>query len=309
MRVLVTGAHGFAGKHVVQHLLDHTDWKIVAVDITDMWFDNLRVDTYIYDLRTQPTPNAFGNIDVVIHLAASSDVPSFLGEPDKHVLNNVMGTVNMLQWSLFQNLQMFIQVSTNEVYGPSIGASREWDPLIPATPYSASKAAQEMMAIAWHQAFDVPSVIVNTSHLYGEGQSPTKFIPTVVRNTLRNESVPIYGLPITDEWSASVRNWTYVGDFAHALLHIIKRGVDGNVARWNAAGLRRNCYYVAEHVAELLELPLSVEWQDCREARSGYEHTYILDTTAIEKHGFIPYYGFDAGLKRTVDWYRGKFQK
>lgn len=307
MRVLVTGANGFAGRHVVSHLLRFTDWKIAAVDIQSFFLDDLRVDSYTHDFREQPEPNDFGNVDAVIHLAASSDVPSFLAEPAKHVLNNVLGTVNLLQWARFQDLKMFIQVSTNEVYGPGASPSFEWDELHPSTPYSASKAAQEMMALAWRASFDTPTVIINTSHLFGEGQPATKFIPTVVRNVLLNESVPIYGRRagyVLGDWESSVRNWTYVGDFAHALHFILTS--DYEITRLNVAGPAHDCLAVAEKVADHLCLPLSVEWQNSREARPGYEHEYVLNTDLIERHGYAPAYGFDEGIKRTVDWFRSK---
>ena len=313
MRVLVTGANGFAGRHVIDHLLQTTDWRIAAVDVTLPERDgDPRIDRYVFDLRN-PVPESrnFGNTDVVINLAASSDVTSFFEDPYRHVLNNVAITLNLLQWSLTQDLQMFIQVSTNEVYGPTDAVlSREWDPLIPATPYSASKAAQEMLAIAWHQSLATPTVVINTSHLFGERQPMTKFIPTAVKKILRNESVPIYGRRLgPDPWEASIRNWTYVGNFAHALAYVIERGTNGYVDRWNVAGPVMNCEEVADGVADLVGLPLSIEWQDSGEARPGYEHHYALDPAAFERYGFVPYYGFDEGLKRTVDWYVERLQK
>lgn len=310
MRVLITGAGGFAGRHVVAHLLQLTNWKLTVVDRLPMNFNNDRVTEFVCDMREHLSPTQFGgDVSAVINLASSSDVRSFLNEPEKHVLNNVLTTMNLLQWARWQDLTVFIQVSTNEVYGPSdVVASKEWDPLVPPTPYSASKAAQEMLAFAWERSFDVPTVIVNTMHLFGEVQPAERFIPTVIRSLLTGSKIPIFGQDLrgNGQWEASTRNWMYVRDFAHALFRIINKAPYGHVERWNVAGPVMTCYEVADQIARRMNTKFEVDWQTITEARPGYEQMYTLNTQAFKKFGFVPFYGCGVGFTRTIDWFKEK---
>jgi dTDP-glucose 4,6-dehydratase len=318
MRVLVTGAGGFAGKHVISHLIEHTDWKIVALDrgSEGLYLEGERIRAVTYDLcgPMNPHSSALNDVDAVVNLAASSDMESFLRDPTTHTMNNVLSTLHLLEWARYRKLHAFIQVSTNEVYGPApTYDSREWDPLLPSTPYSASKAAQEVLGIGWWKTYDIPLVIVNTMHLFGEGQPRERFVPTAIAAILNGERVPIYGRRQGTTWRASRRNWTYVGDFALAIHMLLTKTVTPSTGmrpdRWNVAGTEWGCYHIAEWIAQLLKMPLEVDWLSDRVSRPGYEHRYALDIGAFRNFGYQPRFGVEVGLKRTIDWMKRELGK
>lgn len=311
MKILVTGAGGFVGQHLVRHILELTDWSVVVLGRSGGALLKLgeseRITPVQYDLRDKLRRDAFSDVDAVVNLAASSDVQSFLDEPVRHAQNNVTGTLNLLEWARRRRLTAFIQVSTNEVYGPATGSyqSREWDPLLPSTPYSASKAAQEVMAIGWRQTYGVPVVIVNTMHLFGEGQPRRRFVPTAIAKLLAGERVPIYR---DSDGHQSARNWLYVGDLAHALVKLLHTDVntrtDDLPDRWNVAGPELTCSLLASRIANFLGVPLTFEWIT-GERRPGYETRYALDTAKLQRElNFSTHYGIDHGLRRTVNWMR-----
>jgi dTDP-glucose 4,6-dehydratase len=307
-RILVTGAFGFVGRHVVSYVLDETDWEVVAVDTkTHGFLPEDRVQVVNANLEHQWTfelNERVGRVDAVFHLAAASDVKHSLDYPVQHVHRNVDLTLWLLEWARRRSDQLthVVQVSTNEVYGPSTrGRSREWDPVVPVTPYSASKAAQEALATAWWRSFGVPLVLVNTQHLFGEGQPRQRFIPTVVDQLLEGQPVRLVGqlhLP-------PVRRWLHARDLASALVWTVERGRPASRAaelpdRWHVAGETLNCLVLAERIAELLEKPLEVEWVEF--GRAGYEQRYVLDTQKVHAAGWRPPLGFPAGLERAVGW-------
>jgi len=317
-RVLVTGGRGFAGRHTIEHLLATTDWHITTLErprhqpsISD------RLVQLPHDLR-KPIPDWLsedwiGHVDAVIHLAASADVHQCLKAPSEHVLNNVGGVLTMLEWARSRRLSHFVLVSTNEVYGPTLvgpDGKKEWSPIIPATPYSGSKAAQEALAISWWRTFDVPVVITNTMQLFGIGQPNERFIPTVVRHLTRGEPVPVYALWTGSEWRSASRCWTYVNNHADALRWILSRGPQASPsrpARWNIAGPELSCERLVRRIAELLGVEPEFEFVESDTARPGHELRYSLDTTKIHDAGWSEPFDFDYALAETVtELARGK---
>lgn len=317
MRALITGACGFVGGHLVEHLLEFTDWELVLVDhsLDRHEYDRNRVTAIRHDLRgriTTAVDDLIGDIQVVFHLASESDVAAFIANPGPLVRANVDITLNLLEWARTRTtITHFIQVSTNEVYGPAAagGPQREWSPMVPPTPYSASKVAQEALAISWWRTYGVPVVLVNTMHLFGERQPEKKFIPTAIMRLLGGERVPILAGKVADNWVSSSRCWLYVKDLADALHWLTTQGTAirppcSRPGRWHVAGPEVTCYRVAHQVAELLDVPTRVEFQD-QGLRPGYELRYALNTEKITEAGWKPRYGFEAGLARTVNWWVG----
>lgn len=312
MKVLVTGAAGFVGYHVVKYLLETTDCAVVTLDRHLPIHEDLQANHILHDLCSPISSrilDKIGDVDAVINLASSSDVTQFLVDPVRHATNNVISTLNLLEWARHRGLRAFIQLSTNEVYGPTathdIG---EWAPLVPQTPYSASKAAQEMMAIGWWKTYDVPVVIVNAMHIFGEYQPAPRFIPQTVRRLLSNAPVTIYGQQIRSTWRPPARQWMYAPDLAHGLYRILTHDVARSTAntdvpdRWNVVGTEMTCLDVAEQIAERLGVDIKIDWQSWRSGRPGYDMRYALDGSAFMKFGYAPLYGTTVGIQRTVDW-------
>lgn len=314
MRVLVTGGRGFAGSHLVRYLLDATAWEIVVADDELAWWreraDQIPRVTQLSVNLTKPLDAWFddlaGDVDAVFHLAAMSDVQHSIDHPVEHVHTNVDLTLRLLEWARTREITHFIQVSTNEVYGPTPeGGSIEWDPVVPTTPYSASKAAQEALATAWWKTYEVPTVLVNTQHLFGEGQPRRRFIPTVVDRLLREEPVPLFGELNQGIWAAASRRWLHVQNLAAALTWFVVRGRPAAATslrpdRWHVAGFELDCLGLAQQIADLLGKRLEVEWAAA--PRTGYEQRYVLDTTKLETAGWKPPLGLTASLERTVEW-------
>lgn len=319
MRVLVTGATGFVGYHVVRYLLEVTDCEVVTLDRHISIHEDLWANHVTHDLRKPLGSNVsklIGDVDAVVNLASSSDVSKFLRYPVVHTINNVDSTLHLLDWAKGRKLKAFIQVSTNEVYGPANAHdTAEWAPLIPQTPYSGSKAAQEMIAIGYWKTYNVPVVIVNTIHVFGEYQPQRRFIPTAALQLLADEPVVIYGQKRYSVWQSASRQWTYAPDLAHSIYWLLTRNVsrsaDGHNMpdRWNVAGTELTCLSVAQRIAERLGKTLSVNWQSWRTARPGYDMRYALSDARLRKLDYTPLCGTLVGLDRTVDWLQNREKK
>lgn len=308
MKVLVTGAGGFVGRHVVADLLNETTWRIIALDRhgSRLPRESARLRTIGDDLDLPGAPQEtpwLDDVDAVVNLASSSDVTAFLTNPVKHTTNNVLSMLNLLEWARGRDLKAFVQVSTNEVYGPRDGGySYEGDELRPSTPYSASKAAQEMLAIGWRQTYSVPVIIVNTAHVFGEGQPLQRFVPTTIDKILSGEPVPLYSYPR----GAPVRNWTYAGDLAHAIRSILINGAhECEHYRYHVAGPEYSCLEIVRIIGTKLHHDFTIEWLTAEKRRPGYDWRYALSTERFHdkfSHLRVPTYGTDLGLRRTIDW-------
>ena len=310
MRVLVTGAQGFIGRHVVEHILEVTDWDVVMLDVKHtVDYATSRVMRVHCDLRRPLQLPDMGEINAVVNLASLADVGAFLDAPSEYLRDNVDMQLTLLEWARHQRLTHFVQLSTNEVYGPSWAgeAHTEWSPTRPPTPYSASKAAQEAACFAWWYSYGVPVVILNAMHVFGEGQPPARFIPTAIRRLRAGEPVTVYGREIArNRWIPSRRNWLYVRDLADAIVWNLCRDVQHRrdvefPVRFNVAGPAVNCVSLVERLARLLGVDeWSVDYVDVREARPGHELVYELDGKSVRIAGWQPPFGFNGGLERTV---------
>lgn len=325
--VLVTGGCGFAGHHLVEHLLTNTDWEIIVLDsltyagrtdrLTDInGYDPKRCSILWHDLRS-PIPAHFPQVNYVLHLAAESHVDRSIDNPVPFIHNNVMATTNLVEWARHQDrLEHFVQISTDEVYGPAPEdyAHREWiDPMLPSNPYAASKVAQEAVAISYWRTYGLPLTITNTMNLYGERQDTEKFVPKTMKALLTNTSVVLHGRPIRNGFVYSSRHWLHARNHADALLWVLnatKPYEYGSSAitpqlpnRWHVAGEERNVLEMTLEIAKVLGV-YDVDYQnvDYHSSRPGHDHRYALDNSKILSAGWKPPYSLEEALHKTVTW-------
>ncbi len=326
--ILVTGGCGFAGHHLIEHLLQNTDWEITVVDsltyagrverLTDIkGYDPKRCSIVWHDLRS-PIPDTFPDVNYILHLAAESHVERSITDPVPFVHNNVMGTTNMVEWARhLDNLEHIVQISTDEVYGPAPEgyAHREWiDPMIPSNPYSASKVGQEAVAISYWRTFGLPLTVTNTMNLFGERQDLEKFLPKTIKSVAEGKPVNLHGKWVGDDFSYSSRHWLHARNHADALLWILRETNpfiygDVNVAdptprpnRWNVSGEEKDVYEMTSLIANILGTDFSVVNEDYHSTRPGHDHRYALDNSKITSAGWKPPFQLSDALERTVRW-------
>jgi dTDP-glucose 4,6-dehydratase len=236
-------------------------------------------------------------IDIIVHFAAESHVDRSILEPDIFVKTNILGTQVLLDAAKKNNIQKFVHVSTDEVYGTlgDTGLFTESTPLSPNSPYSASKAGSDLLVRAYYETFDLPVNITRCSNNYGPYQYPEKLIPLMILNALNDKELPVYGDGL------NTRDWLYVEDHCSAIDLVIHNGVKGEVYNIGGNNERKNIDII-KIILELLGKPESLikYVQD----RMGHDRRYAIDATKITRElGWQPKYNFDTAIKKTVDWY------
>jgi dTDP-glucose 4,6-dehydratase len=310
MNVLVTGGCGFIGSNLVRLLLEERpDWRVVNLDkLTyagnpENLADVERSPRYRFVRGDICNGELIGDvfkterIEAVLHLAAESHVDRSILSPSVFIETNVRGTQVLLEAAREFGVKRFVHVSTDEVYG-SLGATgffTEETPLAPSSPYSASKASSDLLALAYAHTFRMPVVVTRCSNNYGPYQFPEKLIPLMIANAIRDLPLPVYGDGM------NVRDWIHVEDHCRALVAALERGEAGQVYNFGASSERPNIRIV-EKVLDLLGKPRSLI-QYVKD-RPGHDRRYAIDATkARTRLGWAPRHSFEASLEKTVAWY------
>lgn len=323
-RVLLTGASGFFGHHMLRHILANTDWEVVCIC---SWkhkglpervkqaidgYEASRVKVITHDLEaplTERTKASLGHIDYILNIASNSHVNRSIDDPVPFIEGNVSLVVNMLELARELKSELFLQFSTDEVYGPAPEGIDfpEWSTIIPSNPYSASKAAQEAIAISYWRTYDVPVVITNTMNLTGQAQDSEKYPAMLVRKIYNGETVTIHG----KEGDIGSRHYIHARNAADAVLFIVnKLGVkhyeEDKVMlpdRYNIVGeTELNNLELAEMTARLMGKELKYEFMDFHKGRPGHDRRYALSGEKLKALGWQPPEGFEESLKSTIDW-------
>lgn len=325
-RILLTGAGGFVGSHTLAHILTNTDWHVVCLDSfrhkgkTDrltVMLDNhpdwrTRMTVITHDLAapiSHQMTHRIGDVSAIINMAAESHVDRSITDPVPFFMNNAALAINMLEYARMVRPKIFVQISTDEVYGPCpTGMYAEWASILPSNPYAASKAAQEAAAIAWWRTYGVPVVITNTMNNFGEMQDPEKLIPMVIKNVRSGNIVPIY----SNNAFVGSRSYLHARNHADAILYLIENTtpaayVDGNMVskpdRYNIVGDEEvTNLAMAQRVADIVGQPLRYELVDFHAARPGHDRRYAIDGSKLRSLGWRAPVDFEASLESTVRW-------
>lgn len=322
-KLLLTGAAGFIGSHFLEHILLNTDWEVTCVS---SWShkgtperieramrnhsDRIRVITHdLSALFTDTTKQRIGQHDYIVNFAADSHVERSITDPVPFIENNVGVALTMLEFAREYPPEVFLQISTDEVYGaaPKGVNHKEWSPILPSNPYSASKACQEAIAISYWRTYGVPVVITNTMNNFGETQDGEKYIAMLIRKIDMGETVTIHG----SEGNIGSRFYLHARNHADAVLHILKQKPtlyhDSTELvvpdRYNVVGdLELNNLEIAQMVAEIIGKPLKYELVDFHQTRPGHDRRYALDGGKLREAGWVAPMPLRESLEKYVAW-------
>ena len=320
--ILVTGSAGFIGAYVVRQLVDQTCWTVIGIDsfrhrgdsfrVSELGIDPDRYAIITADLSTPVSRRlkaSLGRVDAIVNLASLSNVDESLEDPTRYITNNVAVAANVFAFAREEPHACVIQVSTDEVYGPAPpgAAFTEWSPIVPSNPYSASKACQEAVAIAYWRSYGTPTTIVNLMNVIGERQDVGKFVPLVVRQVLRGEEVQVHA----SAGRPGSRAYLHASDAADAILFLLSdtspRTYDGAASavpdRYNVAGVKEiDNLALTRAIGEILGRHVRYRVVDGATERPGHDMRYALDGAKLQRLGWRPRVDFDEALSATVRW-------
>jgi len=316
MRILVTGACGFIGHHVVAEFIENGH-EVIALDRLDQTSTMMRladmenVKFVWHDLRSpinSLVANMIGHVDAIFHLAASTHVDRSIANGMSFVFDNVVGTGELLEYArTLPNLKLLLNFSTDEVFGPAPDgvAYKEFDRHDARNPYSATKAGAEELVHAYGNTYGIPVMTSHCMNAFGEGQHPEKFIPFVLRCLLEGKSVPIHVAP--NDGPPGSRFYIYVKDIGRMMRGILDKVVDGTLTlpnKMNIPGVAElDNLEMAQLIAKHAGIPLKYDLVDFHSTRPGHDLRYALDDARIKEIGLAQYTEMDEAMRLTVQWY------
>ncbi len=327
-RCLITGAGGAVGIHMLAHIMHHTDWQVVCTDSFRHkgYYDRLslvlkdhpdwadRIEIMVHDLQAPFTSRELqelGTITYILNLASISDVQASIDDPVYTVRNNTELMLTMLEAARVLQPKAFLHFSTDEVYGPVAKDStghEEWAAIVPSNPYSASKAAQEALAIAWWRSFGVPVIITNTMNNFGETQDPSKF-PAMIQNKLsKGEVVKVH---VSSDGQIGTRYYIHSRNAADAVLYILREttptmhqsGQIDRPDRYNIVGDKQvDNLELMRTISTLMGIEPQYQLENFHGTNPGHDLHYGLNGTKLKELGWQAPLSFEESLKNTIEW-------
>jgi dTDP-glucose 4,6-dehydratase len=310
MKILVTGGSGFIGSNFIRYMLnEHPDYDIVNLDALTYAGNPANLEdvasspryTFIKgDIRDRDiVMKAAQDATAIINFAAESHVDRSIKNPGDFLLTDIYGTYMLLEAVKELGISKYIQISTDEVYGDvETGYSVETDQLRPSSPYAASKAGGDLQVLAAHRTYDLPVMITRCTNNYGPYHYPEKIIPLFITNCFEGKPLPVY-----DEGS-QIRDWLYVEDHCRAIDLVFHQGKIGEIYNIGASQqpeitnleLTKTILALTDSPADRIEYKKGI--------RPGHDQRYAVDSSKIRALGWKPRTPFDAGIARTVEWFR-----
>lgn len=323
-KVIITGISGFVGSHLLEHLLINTNWEIIGIAswrhkgtpeniITKSYLEHKdRVTILTHDISvpfTESLVNSLQGVDYIFNLASESHVARSIDTPVDFVENNVSLMVNMLELAREIKPALFLQFSTDEVYGgaPKGTIYKEWDTFKPSNPYAASKAAQEMLAVAYWKTYGIPIVITNCMNIFGERQDKEKFVSLVIDTIKNNRILTVHG----SEDTIGSRFYLHARNISDALLWIaqnISPAVykDSEVElpdKFHISGeVEVDNLTLAKKIADIVGKDLNYVMVDFHTVSPGHDRRYALDGSKLKDRGWVQPVNFEESLKKTIQW-------
>lgn len=322
MRVLITGTAGFVGHYVVDKIIKETDWEIVGLERLS-YSGNLNrlshIDTkgrYMSIHHNLQSPigdmlqKQIGQVDYIIHIGANSHVDRSIEDPLSFVMDNVVGTCNILNFArTLPDLKCFLYFSTDEVFGPAPDGVKydEYDRYNSTNPYSATKAGGEELAVAFRNTYGVPVVVTHTMNVFGDRQHPEKYIPKCIRFVNNGETIQIH----SDETLTvpGSRHYIHGEDVADGVLFILKNLVPSKVSKsdacpkYNLVGPEEvNNLELAQMIADVMNKPLKYELVNFHSSRPGHDLRYAISGDRLAKAGWVPKASLRQRISEVVEW-------
>ncbi|MEM4244528.1 MAG: dTDP-glucose 4,6-dehydratase [Candidatus Bathyarchaeia archaeon] len=308
MKLLVTGGMGFIGSNFIRHVLTkHDDVHVINLDNLSTGSNPANLRDIQEDRRytfvkgdiadKELVEKVIAEVDAVVNIAAETHVDRSISNPQLFFNSNIYGVFNLLEASRKAKVKAFVQVSTDEVHGPAAHATsfREIDMLNPSSPYAASKAAADMLVIAYYKTYNLKTFITRCTNNFGPYQFPEKFIPKTIIRAMLNQKVAIYGS------GKQIRDWIYVTDHCEGIDTVLRKGKPGEIYNISAGNEVENIT-VAELILDILGKSRGII--EHVEDRPGHDVRYSLDSSKIRKElDWYPMHSFQEALKATVEWY------
>jgi len=328
--VLITGGCGFIGHHIINLLVEKTDWNIISLDRLDYSGNQnrlheildhytpeqkKRVKLIFHDLKADINPHVghfLGVVNIILHVAAGSHVDRSITHPLEFIQDNIVGTANILEYAKrLNNLESFLYFSTDEVFGPAPDGIKykEWDRYNSSNPYSATKAGAEELCIAYENTYKLPIMITHTMNVFGERQTPEKFIPMCIRKINQDQQVLIHS--DKTKTRAGSRFYIHASDVADAVYFLVQNKPTiepdfGNATcpKFNIVGKEEiDNLTLARMVAQNQNKDLRYEMVDFHSARPGHDLRYALDGGLMKSLGWEPKISFQDRIKQVNNWY------